>query len=89
MRVLMLSARRAGWSFEEAWDLAATTILGNMSDRSAADWYEVIEATRKAWADAYDDARSPLALLPREVPQPVGYTVAEPGRSRRRRAVIV
>jgi hypothetical protein len=47
-----------------------------MSDRRAEEWWDVLTATEHAWADAYTHARSPLALMPREVPQPIGYTVA-------------
>jgi hypothetical protein len=45
-----------------------------MSDRQAEEWWDVLSATERAWADAYLEARSPLAVLPREVPQPTGYT---------------
>jgi hypothetical protein len=87
VRVLMLGARRAGFSFEEAWNLATATALAYMSDGRAEDWWDVLTSTRRAWADAYTDARSPLSLMPREVPQAAGF--AMPGGPRRRRAISI
>ncbi len=85
----MVYARRAGFSFEDAWRVATVTALHHMSDRRASEWWDALSATERAWADAYLNARSPLALLPREVPEPAGYTVAVPGDGRRRRVASV
>lgn len=87
--VLTLTARRAGFTFEEAWTVATVTVLHYMSDRRAEEWWDVLSSTERAWADAYVDARSPLALLPREIPQPIGYAVAEHDGSRTRRNLPV
>ena len=74
VRVLTLAGRSAGFTFEEAWRVATVTALHYMSDRRAEEWWDVLSSTERAWADAYVDRRSPLALMPREVPQPIGYT---------------
>lgn len=65
VRVLTLAARCAGFTFEEAWTVATVTALHYMSDRRAEEWWDVLSSTERAWADAYLDRRSPLALLPR------------------------
>lgn len=76
--VILAAGRRAGFPFEEAWEVAAVTALGYMSERRADDWADVLDSTRAAWEDAYHDRRSPLAVLPREVPPAEG--VSEPMR---------
>lgn len=53
--------------------VATVTALNYMSDNRAEEWWAVLSSTERAWADAYLDRRSPLALLPREVPQPIGF----------------
>jgi hypothetical protein len=68
VRVLVVSAWRAGFTFEEAWRLALEAALSYMPDKKADDWWDVLWSTRQAWADAYLDRRSPLSILPREVP---------------------
>jgi len=57
LRVLLTCARRAGFRFEEAWDLAASTSLGYMSDRRAEECWDALARDRRAWAYAYQ--RSP------------------------------
>ncbi len=88
MRVLTLAARRAGFSFEEAWTVATVTALHFMADQHADEWADVLNSTERAWADAYACRGSRLAELQREVPQPTGDAVAEPGGTRRRRAAV-
>jgi hypothetical protein len=56
VRVLLTCARRAGFRFEEAWDLAASTSLAYMSDRRAEECWDALARDRAAWADAYVDA---------------------------------
>jgi len=82
VRILTLAGRRAGFTFEEAWTVATVTALHYMSDRRADEWWDVLTSIERAWSDAYTDARSPLALMPREIPQPAGYKVVAPGSSR-------
>ncbi len=53
VRVLLTFARRAGFRFEEAYDLAASTSLAYMSDSRAAEWWGALDGDRSAWADAY------------------------------------
>ena len=53
VRVLLTCARRAGFPFEEAYDLAASTSLAYMSDRRAEEGWEALARNRAAWADAY------------------------------------
>lgn len=88
VRVLLLSARRAGFTFEEAWRLAVSAALSCMSDARADHWWEVLWSTRAAWEAATSTRRSPLAVLPREVPVVVGFSVRAPGSGRRRRQLI-
>jgi len=84
--VILAAGRRAGFTFEEAWEVAAVTALSYMSDRRASDWADVFDSTRTAWEDAYHDRRSPLAVLPREVPPAEDF--AEPGRMRVKRRPV-
>lgn len=90
VRVLLLSAQRAGFPFEEAWRLALAAALTYMPDKKADDWWDVLWSTRQAWADAYLDPRSPLSVLPREVPAAVAdaFSVRAPGSGRRRRRLV-
>jgi hypothetical protein len=76
MREILASGRRAGFSFEEAWEVASVTVLHYMSDHRAEDWADVLDSTLQGWRDAYADRRSPLAALPRSVPAASGH--AEP-----------
>lgn len=80
--VIVAAGRTAGFSFEQSWEVAAVTALAYMTDQRARDWWDVLDATRFAWADAYHHRRSPLQALPREVPAAIGY--AEPQRGGRR-----
>ena len=54
VRVLLSCARRAGFPFEEAYDLAASTSLAYMSDRRAEEGWEVLTRNRSGWAAAYN-----------------------------------
>lgn len=62
-RVLLLAARRAGFDFDTAWDIATSAALSYRSDRDAAGWWDVLASTRDAWAEAYAGERSDLAAL--------------------------
>lgn len=53
VRVLLTCARRAGFPFEEAYGLAASTALAYMSDRRAEELWGLLARNRRAWADAY------------------------------------
>lgn len=79
--MIVAAGRAAGLSFEEAWEVAAITALGYMSERRAREWAEVFDGTVCAWDDAYHGRRSPLQALPQEVPAALGY--ADPARLRR------
>ena len=57
VRVILTCARRAGFPFEEAYDLAASTSLAYMSDRRAEEGWEALTRDRAAWADAYRGSR--------------------------------
>lgn len=59
VRVLLTLARRAGFPFEEAYDLAASTSLAYMSDRRAAELWEALTRKRAAWANAYSCPADP------------------------------
>lgn len=80
VRVILAAGREAGFTFEEAWEVAAVTALGYLSDRRADDWADVLDSTRAAWEAAYEGRRSPRSVLPREVPPAKGFM--EPGRAR-------
>ena len=66
MRLVLASARRAGYPFEEAWAIGAEAALSHMSDRRAREWWETLTATERAWADAYGRERSRLAEFTQE-----------------------
>jgi hypothetical protein len=76
MREILAAGRRAGFSFVEAWEVAAVTVLHYMSDHRVEQWGDVLDSTRRAWEDSYAGRCSPLSHLPREVPAALGY--AEP-----------
>ena len=76
--VLLAAGRRAGYTFEDAWTLMTDIVLNYMSDRRADEWTDVLMSTRDAWRDAYNGERSPLALLPREIPAALGFPIAAP-----------
>jgi hypothetical protein len=63
VRVLLTSARRAGFAFEDAWDLAAEAALSYRSERAACDWWDVLDSTRDAWCDAFVGRPASLADL--------------------------
>lgn len=63
MRIVLAAGRRAGYPFGEAWAVAAETGLSYMSDRRAAEWWETLTATERAWADAYARRLSRLESL--------------------------
>jgi hypothetical protein len=61
--VILAAGRRAEFTFDEAWEVAAVTALSYMSNRRAEDWADVLDSTRAAWEDAYHERRSPLSVL--------------------------
>ena len=65
LRLVVASAREAGYPFGEAWTIGAETALSYMSDRKAVEWWETLTATEQAWADAYARDGSRLAELRR------------------------
>lgn len=65
LRLVLASARRAGYSFPEAWAIGAEAALSYMGERKAREWWEALTATERAWADAYARDGSRLAELQR------------------------
>lgn len=63
MRRVLASARAAGYPFEQAWAISAEAALSYMSPRAAADWWDALDATERAWASAYRGDGSRLADL--------------------------
>lgn len=63
LRTVLASARRAGYSFEEAWTIGAEAALSYMTTRSAREWWDALTATEREWADAYARRGSNLAAL--------------------------
>jgi len=61
-----LHARRAGFNFEDAWLLAAGTVLSHRDGRDARELWDVLDATRDGWHDAYTGRRSRLIELRRQ-----------------------
>lgn len=61
--VVLASARRAGYPFEEAWAIGAEVALSYMSLREAREWWDTLNATERAWSDAYARRGSRLADL--------------------------
>ena len=65
LRLVLASARRAGYPFGEAWVIGAEAALSYMGERKVREWWEALDATERAWADAYARAGSRLAELRR------------------------
>lgn len=63
MRVVLAAGRRAGMPFGEGWAIAAETTLSYMSERKAKEWWDALDHTERAWADAYARRDSRLADL--------------------------
>jgi len=61
--VVLASARRAGYPFEEARAIGAEVALSYMSPREAREWWDTLDATERAWSDAYARRGSRLADL--------------------------
>jgi hypothetical protein len=59
LRLELISARRAGARFEEAWPDAVKAAIAN-EGRGRANWIEVFSGTRGAWEAAYErDGQQP------------------------------
>ena len=63
LRVILAAGRDAEFGFEEAWTLALEAVLAYQSEPRAQSWWDVLDSTRPAWADAYAGRRSLLAAL--------------------------
>jgi hypothetical protein len=63
LRAVLASARRAGYSFKEAWAIGAEAALSYMTTRQARGWWDALDATERAWADAYARSGSRLDAL--------------------------
>jgi hypothetical protein len=64
VRSVLVVARRAGFRFKRAYPLAAEAALGYMPEAEAQAWWDALNATRYAWADAYQGRhRSAFAEL--------------------------
>ncbi len=59
-RVILTLGRRAGFPFEEAYDLAVSTALAYMSDRRAGEVWNALAQNRAAWAKAYERRSAPV-----------------------------
>lgn len=49
--------------FGEAWAVAAETALSYMSDRQAKEWWDALDHTERAWANAYARRESRVEAL--------------------------
>lgn len=65
LRTVLASARRAGYPFGEAWSISAEVALSYMGHGQAREWWEALDATERAWAQAYAREGSRLAELRR------------------------
>ena len=62
MGEVLACARRAGYSFEAPWPVAAEAALSYLSRPAAKEWWAVLDGTRTAWRHAYDGTGTPVAL---------------------------
>lgn len=53
LRAVLGSAWRAGYPFEQAWAIGAEAALFYMTTRQAREWWDALDATERAWAEAY------------------------------------
>lgn len=63
LRFILALLRRAGFRFDDAWTLAAGTVLSHREPTEARDLWIVLDATRAGWQDAYAGRASRLAEL--------------------------
>jgi hypothetical protein len=63
VRTILLAARRAGFTFETAWTLAAEAALSYLTERQAREWWDVLSATEDGWRSAWVQETSPLGEL--------------------------
>jgi hypothetical protein len=60
----LATARRAGQTFEDAWEPAVAVALRSVADpREHAAWVKVLAATRGAWERSYERRPSPRPEL--------------------------
>jgi hypothetical protein len=77
VRLLLHSARRAGFPFEQAWALAAEAALSHMPPRAARSWWDVLDATERGWSAAYHGNADRLAELHRAPLTPVARRLVD------------
>ena len=65
LRFILGCTRRAGFNFEDAWVLAAGTVLSHREPPEARELWGVLDATRDGWCDAYAGRASRLCELTR------------------------
>jgi hypothetical protein len=60
---VLAAARRAAYSFEEAWAIGAEAALSYMTTRQAQEWWAALDPTECSWADAYARRGSRLGAV--------------------------